>query len=255
MMRRYLYLTDLDDTLFTSRGKLTGPAGAPVTTATNGKHGYMSQAHEGLFELMRRTGEIIPVTARSSEAFARVHVDFGTRRSVLANGAVILDRDGAPDKGWLDHTSGLGRAAETVMTEMLGTITEEYGSAVRSWIVREYGAPVYLCAKMNTDDPDQVSVSLTEMGMLLAERFDLSGFQPHVNGNNLSLTPMGISKRAACEHLIAHLGDRSGTVLVGAGDSLTDLPFMGLCDFMMIPSASQIAGQVMPRSLREVDGV
>lgn len=251
-MRKIIYLTDLDDTLFTSRRKVTGPVGDPVTTANNGHHSYMSAAQEALLDMMRGSGEVIPVTARSSDAFARVHLDFGTRRAILSNGAVILDGQGSPDPVWLEHTSGIGRAVEGQMTEMRGTIQEEYGKSVRSWIVEEHGAPVYLCAKMNIDDPERISVALAEMWSLLMERFDLSGFQHHVNGNNLSLTPMGISKRAACEHLISQLEDRSGTLLVGAGDSLTDLPFMGLCDIMMTPSASQIAGEVMSRWSREV---
>lgn len=252
-MRKIIYLTDLDDTLFTSQRKVTGPVGAPVTTANNGHHSYMSAAQEALLDMMRGSGEVIPVTARSSDAFARVHLDFGTRRAILANGAVVLNAQGAPDPVWLEHTSGIGRAAEGQMAEMRGTIAEEYGDSVRSWIVEEYGAPVYLCAKMNLEDPERISDSLAEMLSLLIERFDLSGFQHHVNGNNLSLTPIGISKRAACEYLISQLDDRSGTLLVGAGDSLTDLPFMGHCDFMLIPSGSQIAGEVMPRWSREVE--
>jgi hydroxymethylpyrimidine pyrophosphatase-like HAD family hydrolase len=252
-MRNLIYLTDLDDTLFTSRGKLRGPAGAPVTTATNGKHSYMSAAHKAAFQMMRAGGEVIPVTARSSDAFGRVHLDFGTRRAVLANGAVLLGEDGRPDEAWLAHTSGIGRAAETVMAEMIGTISEEYGDSVRSWVVTEYDAPVYLCVKMNLEDPEQVQFSLAEIGGLLNERFDLSVFQQHVNGNNLSLTPEGISKRAACERLIETLEDRDETFLIGAGDSLTDLPFMGLCDYMMSPTGSQIANKLLPRSVREAE--
>jgi hypothetical protein len=39
--------------------------------------------------------------------------------------------------------------------------------------------------------------------------------------------------------------------LIGIGDSVTDLPFMTLCDFMMTPSASQIAERMMMTSDRE----
>lgn len=241
MTKTVIHLTDLDDTLFSSRRKLKGPIGSPVTTATNGKHSYMSRTQTALFDRMRRAGEVIPVTARSSDAFGRVHLDFGTRRAVLANGAVLLGQDGRPDEVWLAHTSSIGRAAEAEMSEMIGTISEEYGDEVRCWIVSEYGAPVYLCVKMNLSDPEQVQISLAEIGGLLSERFDLSRFQQHVNGNNMSLTPEGISKRDACERLIETLGDRDKLFLIGAGDSLTDLPFMGLCDLMEVPAGSQIA--------------
>lgn len=251
MTKKVIYLTDLDDTLFSSRRKLKGPIGSPVTTATNGKHSYMSRSQVALFDRMRRADEVIPVTARSSDAFGRVHLDFGTRRAVLANGAVILGEDGRPDETWLAHTSAIGRAAESDMSEMIGTISEEFGDDVRCWVVSEYGAPVYLCIKMNLSDPDQVQISLTEIGGLLSERFDLSGFQQHVNGNNMSLTPEGVSKRDACERLIETLGDRDKVFLIGAGDSLTDLPFMGLCDLMEVPSGSQIAERLLRSRVKE----
>jgi len=251
MTKKIIYLTDLDDTLFTSRRKVTGPVGDPVTTAKNGHHSYMTPAHRGLYDMMRGTGQMIPVTARSTDAFSRVHLDFGTQRAILSNGGVLLDENGTPDPDWFAYTSSIGKAAEPVMEEMIGTLTEEYGDTVRCWIVRERDAPIYLCAKMNLDDPDEISACLGEIGGLLVDRFDLRDFQQHVNGNNLSLTPLQISKKAACEYLIDQLGDRSDLLLVGAGDSVTDLPFMGICDYMLSPASSQIARKVMPRPLLE----
>jgi hydroxymethylpyrimidine pyrophosphatase-like HAD family hydrolase len=247
-MKKTIFLTDLDDTLFSSMRKAVGPVGPAVTTAKNGHHSHMSPAQEGLYDLMRAAGEVIPVTARSSDAFARVHLDFGTKRAILANGAVILGPDGKPDQDWLTYTSGIGRSAERVMEGMVASITEEFGETSRSWVVTEYGAPIYFCVKMNLEDPEEIRVGLMQAAELLADRFDLEGFQHHVNGNNLSFTPNGISKREACLHLIPQLGERSAITLMGVGDSNTDVPFMSLCDHLITPSGSQIAGRVLLRS-------
>ena len=247
-MKKTIYLTDLDDTLFSSMRKAVGPVGPAVTTAKNGHHSHMSPAQEGLFDLMRSTGEVIPVTARSSDAFARVHLDFGTKRAILANGAVILGPDGQPDQDWLAYTAGIGRSSERVMEGMVAAITEEFGEAARSWVVMEHGAPIYFCVKMNLENPEEIRTGLMQATELLEDRFELAGFQHHVNGNNLSFTPNGISKRDACLHLIPQLGDRSGLTLVGAGDSNTDLPFMSLCDHLITPKGSQIAERVLLRS-------
>jgi hydroxymethylpyrimidine pyrophosphatase-like HAD family hydrolase len=124
---------------------------------------------------------------------------------------------------------------------MSGLINAEFGAAARSWIVEEYGAPVYFCVKMNASGAQEVQGGITAAAELLTSRFDLSGLEQHTNGNNLSFTPTGISKREACRHLIDSIRDGSGAPLIGIGDSLTDLPFMGLCDFIMTPSGSQIA--------------
>jgi predicted mannosyl-3-phosphoglycerate phosphatase (HAD superfamily) len=241
-MGQCIYLTDLDDTLFRSFHKHPqGEALTRVTTATNGHHGHMNPAQQGLLSALRATGAVIPVTARSTDAFSRVHLDFGTRRAILANGAVILNAEGVADPDWLAHTAHIGRSAEALLLDMSGLIDAELGSAARSWIVEEYGAPVYFCVKMNATGADEVQSGITAAAELLASRFDLSGLQQHANGNNLSLTPTGISKREACRHLIDSIRDGSGAPLIGIGDSLTDLPFMGLCDFIMTPSESQIA--------------
>jgi len=251
-MNKIVFLTDLDDTLFSSARE--GEMGPHVMTAQNGPHNLISPAQDMLFAMMRGAGEVIPVTARSSDAFARVHLDFGTQRAILANGAILLDEKGLPDQDWFTHTAAIGRKVEEVMEGMVATIGDEFGGAALSWIVREYGEPVYFCVKMTTDDPEASKSGLLHAGLLLEERFDLSAFQQHVTTNSLSYTPVGISKRDASLRLISTLGERDQITLVGAGDSLTDVPFMRLCDFMLAPSGSQIAREALRRSLTGDDG-
>jgi len=238
-----VYLVDLDDTLFKSISKHPNSSGlSRVTTATNGHHGHMSASQRGLFSALTATGVVIPVTARSSEAFGRVHLDFGTGRAVLANGAVIRDESGRPDPEWGAHTAGIGRRFDPVFAEMSRLICNEFGPAARSWLVTEEGASAYFCVKMNATEEASVMAGISAAHELLTTRLDLSGMWGHMNGNNLSFTPIGISKRDACVYMIDSLGGRGGALtLVGLGDSLTDLPFMGLCDFMMFPTGSQIA--------------
>jgi hypothetical protein len=129
---------------------------------------------------------------------------------------------------------------------MSALIGAEFGPAARSWVVTEEGASVYFCVKMNAPEAQAIRDGIQAARELLTAKLDLSDMWGHVNGNNLAFTPIGISKRDACAHLIKQLGDRGGAPLIGLGDSLTDLPFMGLCDFMMIPSRSQIAGLISP---------
>jgi len=69
-------------------------------------------------------------------------------------------------------------------------------------------------------------------------------FVYHRNGNNLSFTPQGISKRAAVAHLIDIRPEIRHGIILAMGDSLTDLPFMQLANMMMIPPASQVASAI-----------
>lgn len=241
-MTTTLFLTDLDDTLFRSLHKHASTKGlTQVTTALNDRHGFSAPHENRLLETAKASGLVIPVTARSREAFDRVDLSFGTKRAVLSNGAVVLDENGDPDAGWASQMSYIGHESSHDMRGMMCMIREEFADAVRTWIVEENDAPAYLCMKVNGNpDENEAGRVISEAGAVLMEHFDLSEFQHHVNGNNLSLTPAGISKKAAVEHLVKSLDNRP-ELIIGIGDSLTDLPFMGVCDFMMTPSGSQIS--------------
>ena len=62
----------------------------------------------------------------------------------------------------------------------------------------------------------------------------------HRNGRNLALLPAYTSKKRAVEHIKNLLDIRPDDLVLGMGDSLTDLPFMRLCQFGIIPVGSQI---------------
>ena len=62
----------------------------------------------------------------------------------------------------------------------------------------------------------------------------------HCNGNNLALMVKGAQKHDAVRRVTAELKQDGPLVTIGAGDSLTDLPFMQICDFALVPQASQI---------------
>jgi len=62
----------------------------------------------------------------------------------------------------------------------------------------------------------------------------------HYNGNNLAVTVAGTQKHDAVRRVAAELQRDGPIVTIGAGDSLTDIPFLRACDFALVPRASQI---------------
>ena len=242
---------DLDDTLFRSFSRLGGETEGmtQVTVATNGNHSWMNPRQSRFMDWALNATEVIPVTARSREAFSRVSLNF-PGIAVLSNGALILDANGIPDPCWSARTRSVTARFAIRLGGMLAAV-QQMGDDTRAWVVREDGADIYLCVKSNNSGP-QILHDLDRAEALLTAGFDTDGLLVHRNGNNMSITPREISKRAAVEHLLATISGMAERVLFGAGDSLTDLPFMGLTDFMLVPPTSQIARRLEPPSPAEL---
>lgn len=232
---RPLLFCDLDDTLFQTARKMREPPHPArlAAVATNGHDSYMTEAQANLVAWLLATTHAIPVTARSTAALARCQLPFNSWQ-VAANGAVILDPDGSTDPAWRERIAATAAQSGTQLSQLAAAMAEiDRSERFRHWIVEEEGMPIYFCVKANHDERDlhQVAPQLSTIAGPQLRR--------HHNGNNLSFTPTAISKRAAVVHLRERLAQR-GQVVLGMGDSLTDLPFMSACEMMMIPAGSQI---------------
>lgn len=240
-MTRPLVLVDLDDTLFQSRRKCPAvEAGhlALAAEASNGRHSYATRAQGNLFAWLSQTAEVVPVTARGSEAYARVRLPF-RHGAVLTNGAVILRPDGREDAAWRAEVAGALAGVGGDLERLLDRgrrLAHDAGLRLRSWIVREGGLGAYAVFK---DDADADGAGLAVLAGALAAP---PGWTLHRNGNNMAYIPSCISKRRACERLLTGVRRSDpGRLVVGIGDSVSDLGFMTLCDLMATPSRGQLA--------------
>ncbi|WP_029031356.1 hypothetical protein [Salinarimonas rosea] len=243
-MSRPIVFVDLDDTLFQTRAKCPPDAPEDALTlaarATNGAHSLMTRRQKAFVDWLIATGETIPVTARSREAYSRVAIPFASF-AIVSNGAVILDAAGVPDTGWAEVMARDLGAHEETLAALLAqgrAAAETAGIDARSWIVAEETVSTYAVFKQNDGD----GTRLPEIADALATTFDLAGWTVHHNGNNLGLLPPALSKRRAVAHLLERLrADAPDRPSLGFGDSLTDLPFLAACDFWGVPARSQLA--------------
>ncbi|MGS2745175.1 HAD hydrolase family protein [Halomonas sp. LS-001] len=238
--QRPVLFTDLDDTLFQTARKMVEPVceSRLAAEATNGHHSYMTASQAAMTTWLLKATCLVPVTARSTEALSRCRIPFDSWK-IASNGAVILDPDGKAELDWSQHISRLSGDFEAGL-EALNTETYKLNPAgrFRHWIVREQGCPIYFCVKSNGEE--------TWLDDLEGRLRALAGedFVYHRNGNNLSFTPQGISKRAAVTYLIDIRPEIRHGIILAMGDSLTDLPFMRLANMMMMPPASQVASAI-----------
>ncbi len=238
---RTVIFADLDDTLFQTARKLHAddvPHVVQVARATNGHHGFMTRAQAALLDWID-PARAIPVTARGTEAFGRVDLTFGPA-AIVANGAVILRADGTPDADWQTHvhtTLAPHRAALADLPERAHAEAAKQGAAVRTWLVEEPGlGGTYAVVKAEPGTPE---AALAQMAPALRAPLG-EGWIQHLNGNNLALIPPGISKAAATAYLLKTWRADGPLLVIGVGDSHSDLAFMRLCDLWMTPTGSQL---------------
>ncbi|PPQ34831.1 hypothetical protein SAMN06265338_1374 [Rhodoblastus acidophilus] len=240
-MIRPLVFVDLDDTLFQTRQKCPVAETAHLTQATtarNDNHSFMTRPQKAVIEWMLASADVIPVTARGSDAFRNVHLPFACG-AVLANGGVLTRPDGSPDAEW---TAVMSRDLAPMAASLERCLADCRAAAtglnldIRSWIVTEDGLSIYVVFK---DNADATGAGLPSLAKAAPPPPD---WTIHRNGNNLAFIPGVVSKARAVAHLIERAKDENpARPILGFGDSESDFGFLSLCDLWGAPARSQIA--------------
>jgi hypothetical protein len=242
MSKKFLF-ADLDDTLFQSRRKCPeGMLLAPAAYLKDGSaHSFLTPAQQSVLGLFLREMVVIPVTARNSDAYKRVRLGF-ENSAVVNYGGVILNRDGSPELEWLERSRALAAASLPFLSAIKETIISwaaATDAAVRVRIIEDFGVPFYVCAKSAEED-ERVLDRIETMARAHWAESD-AAVAIHRNGNNFSVLPRWLDKRYAVEYLVKRLRGAHGEIVTfGMGDSISDIGFMNICDYALIPNASQI---------------
>lgn len=244
-MKKFLF-ADLDDTLFQTLEKCTGPRealrsaaylpdGRPNSFTTAAQRAFLHFAQDGM--------TVIPATARNLDQFNRVDLPF-TSYAVINYGGVVLRPDRSVDDAWLESLRPAMRAALPGLQE-LAALIDEHGARTgighRSRLVEDCGTPFYICVK----DPDKHHARLERIELEVVAPWIATGHRDyyiHRNGNNLAVLPAALGKANAVRHVMQQLADEHGEILTfGMGDSRSDARFMAACDYAIVPRGTQLA--------------
>ena len=243
-INRPLVFVDLDDTLFqTARKMAEGPRCTATLDAFGQPNGFMNATQQGFVEWLLATTDVVPVTARSVEAYQRVQLPFA-HGAICAHGGVILSAQGVPDGDWharMCHELAPEQARLHRLSEQTLALGAELGFSLRSWVVEEQGLATYVVTKHNYETDHALLVVCAEA----RARGLLNGLNVHGNGNNLAFLPQALQKREAVREWIRRDQALNGKrPLLGFGDSLSDLGFMTECDWWGTPKHGQLASHV-----------
>ncbi|KPF53255.1 sucrose-6-phosphate hydrolase [Novosphingobium sp. AAP1] len=231
-----LILTDLDDTLFQTARKCPPEDRALLAVsylADGQESGFATRRQQHMLDWLQQ-GKVVPVTARSRAVLGRVKIE--QHPAICSNGGCIVTANGDVDADWharLHEQSRRGVAPADAYAQLRHVIAgEEY----RHWLVQEGDLDLYLVVKSNIDEGDMLKDVEPSLNAMLPE-----GWRTHRNGNNLAFLPPWLNKRDAARYLIENARAVDHDLLVvGVGDSHSDVGFMDLCDYAMTPTTSQV---------------
>lgn len=241
-------LVDLDDTLFQTLRKC--PADVPQDALTplgyladGSPLSYATPRQMAFIRWISETALFIPVTARSLDALNRVRLPFGA--AVCAHGGVVLHTDGCIDQGWDAHIRVAAANDAEALASLCAAIEAEAkrsASAIRVRVLIEGDIGIYVLVKHADADEAVLNATVDAIAHLIPP-----GWTDHRNGNNIALMPPWLGKQHAVAHILPGLRAQYPDLpIIGMGDSITDAPFMALCDFALTPTGSQLAKAVAP---------
>ncbi|MFT6914112.1 MAG: hydroxymethylpyrimidine pyrophosphatase-like HAD family hydrolase [Motiliproteus sp.] len=243
---RTFIFTDLDDTLIQTSKKI--PAGVHAEVGALCKEGRplsFTGSHQlTLLKLFDAGGAtIIPVTGRNTEATGRVLLPFFNSYRIVSHGALVLKEDNTPCPDWLDHLHSNHDLEDAlrVLNEIdryANEVISKQNLNARCRIIIDYAVPAYLSIKCEEDFSPLVTLK-SALDPLLPQ-----GAKWHQNGRNMALMMPYTSKLGAVQFVMRSLGVKTNDLLIGLGDSVSDIPFMRETQFVMLPKGSQIDKQL-----------
>lgn len=236
---------DVDDNLITTRRD--APCAESEIAAVDAKGvpcGWLTPKQKQFLGLLAKRVCIVPTTARTTTGMKQVRLPIARGYSIVSFGGVIRTADGSSEPRFRALIAPQAEAASSELKRLLGLMNRHCRARsidARIRVAADDGLDLFLSIKHNKRDLVALA-ALKEV--LAAELSQMPGWHLHFNGNFLAALPPFLGKDKAVRWFIDNIVG-AGNLTIGLGDSNTDLPFMGLCDLAVTPTASQIFSQLV----------
>jgi HAD superfamily hydrolase (TIGR01484 family) len=241
---------DLDDTIFQTKRK-NSRGNIPATNPENPENiSYMTEGQQLFTDmfLKQKNVKIVPVTARDQDQYNRTEISKHPKvTTAIMYFSAVISENGQPDLQWRAHIRNCYDGLKQSLPEVVERISDNIDPAVfKMHSVEDY----YIVIKNRAGNKEQYILQNDELQKKLQAIID-DQYYIHYNSNNISVLPKFLDKKYAVEYLIKKY---KPSLTIGAGDSLTDLNFMQVCDFMVIPGSSQINEQKLSQTSSSFPG-
>ena len=233
MPNRICFFSDLDDTLIQTRRKTDFSKKVIVGSYTK-EGAENSFFYEGtkifIDKIIESNINFIPTTARNLESYKRT-VFFANDKIqyvILNFGGLIL----CNNKEYTNWSNIIKEKYSKIKPinracDELNTLLTKEKVHVQVKIIDNYYISIY--NKHNLDDIDTLTKIRNTLNMFIQENPD---FYLYENDNSFGILPNFLNKQYAVEYLIKKL---EPIMTIGAGDNISDLDFMQLTNFKLLP--------------------
>ena len=231
-----LSFCDLDGTFVqTSRHISEGTTTHLVYHSATNKKLVMTDRQLTLFNFLNEKTIVIPVTARSLESLQRLksHMPFHHYK-VCEHGAYIYDKDNKLVDGYSDYMTDLLAPVQDQMIKASNCVDlflrNSIFNGLRTRAVALIDTVLIVEGSAATEEHAKIIVSNVE-------NLNLPDLHVARNGKGFSITAFSDSyKQLACQYLVENVAEYKDLPSMGFGDSISDLSFMGGCDFAVVPT-------------------
>lgn len=234
--KQIFLLADVDGNLIDTGRETTVPGAKPVAWDNKGEVcGFLTPKQKVMLDWFQAGCEVVPTTARSTDAMRRFRLPF-RRYAITAFGGTVLGANSQPLAKWRSFVEAPAAAAQPILAGLLTLVNTEAKAAgidVRATVLQDYGIDMFLSVKHNKRDEKE----LAAIHALVLQAVP-AGWTVHLNGNFLAVYPPHIGKEKAVRWFIDNIVPK-GAITIGMGDSLTDAPFMAECDYIFMPNGTQ----------------
>ena len=230
-----IFLVDLDGSLFDNNN-----GGKPIATNSNGEMvGFMNEVQIAYLGWLMQSALVVPCTARGWDALNLVAINFLEHR-ICSNGATIINPDNTVNQQWADFLKpDLERSQADLhdLEHMVTLLSEQMGYGVQVDLVSDQSD---LSAFLKVEQLDK-SLSVTTPLTDAVKKVSSGGWHYVISAYWIKIFPNYLTKERAVKWYLKHLAPER-SFAVGMGDSFNDLGFMNLCDYMITPQRSELAG-------------
>ena len=233
MTKKIFFFTDIDDTLIQTARKTDFTKQTVV--ASYDKEGKESSFfYEGtklFIDTIIDAGiNFIPTTARNLDAYKRTlfYKNEKITYVILNFGALILVNN-KEDKEWSNYMLQKYNSIPAIDTvyNALNMKFKEESLEVTIKIIDSYYISIY--NKYNLDNKIILKKIKKQLELFLLEN---KQYYLYENGNSFGILPLFLNKKFAVEYLIKK---ELPLLTIGAGDNISDLDFMKLTNFKLLP--------------------